>query len=72
MNNLPTHLTTVDEFEAWQHLPGNDGSDEFIRGRIIPKSIEQDELDIADKANEVISAAPVIADLRFTVAELFA
>jgi Uma2 family endonuclease len=45
---LPTHLTTVEEFEAWQHLPGNDGSYEFVRGRLIPKSMKQDELDIAD------------------------
>ncbi len=46
--SLPTHLTTVDEFDAWQHLPGNDGSYEFVRGRLIPKSMKQDELDIAD------------------------
>ena len=39
--------STVDEFEAWQHLPGNDGSYEFVRGRLIPKSMKQDELDIA-------------------------
>lgn len=44
---LPTHLTTVEEFEQWQHLPGNDGSYEFVRGRLIPKSMKQDELDIA-------------------------
>jgi len=23
---LPTNLTTVDEFEAWQQQPGNDGN----------------------------------------------
>ncbi len=44
---LPTHLTTVDEFEQWQQQPGNDGSFEFVRGQIIPKSMKQNELDIA-------------------------
>ncbi len=44
---LPTHLTTVDEFEAWQQQPGNDGNFEFVRGRIIPKSMKQNELEIA-------------------------
>ncbi len=46
--SLPTHLRTVDEFEQWQRLPGNDGSYEFVNGRITPKSMKQDELDIAD------------------------
>ncbi|WP_345266451.1 Uma2 family endonuclease [Nibrella viscosa] len=45
---LPTHLQTVEEFEQWQKQPGNDGSFEFVRGRIIPKSMKQDEIDIAD------------------------
>lgn len=45
---LPTHLQTVDEFEAWQREVGNDGSFEFVRGQIIPKSMKQDELDITD------------------------
>ncbi len=45
---LPTHLQTVDEFEAWQSQPGNDGSFEFVRGQLIPKSMKQNELDIAD------------------------
>ena len=45
---LPTHLTTVEEFEQWQQQPGNDGNFEFVRGQIIPKSMKQDEIDIAD------------------------
>lgn len=45
---LPTHLTTVDEFEQWQTQPGTDGSFEFVRGRLIPKSMKQNELDMAD------------------------
>lgn len=45
--NLPTHLRTVEEFEQWQQQPGNDGNYEFVRGRLILKSIKQDELDIA-------------------------
>ncbi len=45
---LPTHLRTVEEFEVWQRLPGNDGSFEFVRGQLIPKSMKQDEIDIAD------------------------
>lgn len=44
---LPTHLQTIDEFEAWQHEVGNDGSFEFVRGQIIPKSMKQDEVLIA-------------------------
>ncbi|GAA4457953.1 hypothetical protein GCM10023189_29470 [Nibrella saemangeumensis] len=43
---LPTHLQTVEEFEQWQKQPGNDGNFEFVRGRIIPKSMKQDEIDI--------------------------
>jgi Uma2 family endonuclease len=46
--SLPTHLTTVDEFEAWQQQPGHDGNFEFVRGQIIPKSMKQNETDIAD------------------------
>ncbi|TAE23663.1 MAG: hypothetical protein EAZ91_21700 [Cytophagales bacterium] len=38
---LPTHLTTVDEFEQWQTQPGTDGNFEFVRGQIIPKSMKQ-------------------------------
>lgn len=45
---LPTHLTTVDEFEQWQQQPGNDGSFEFVRGRLIPKSMKQNEIKIAN------------------------
>ena len=45
---LPTTLQTVDEFEAWAREPGNDGSYEFVRGRIIPKpGIKQNEISIA-------------------------
>lgn len=44
---LPTNLATVAEFEQWQQRPGNDGNFEFVRGRIIPKSMKQIELDIA-------------------------
>ena len=44
---LPTHLTTLEEFEQWQQQPGNDGNFEFVRGQIIPKSMKQDEIDIA-------------------------
>ena len=44
---LPTHLQTVEEFEQWQKQPGNDGNFEFVRGQIIPKSMKQDEIDIA-------------------------
>jgi Uma2 family endonuclease len=45
---LPTHLTTVDEFEQWQQQPGNDGNFEFVRGRIIPTSMKQNEIKIAN------------------------
>lgn len=46
---LPTTLQTVDEFEAWTREPGNDGSYEFVRGRIIPKpGMKQNEFDLAD------------------------
>ena len=45
---LPTDLTTVEEFEQWQQQPGNDGNFEFVRGKIIPKSMKQNEIDIAD------------------------
>ncbi len=46
---LPTNLTTVDEFEAWQQLRPQEGNHEFVRGRIIPKpAIKQDEVFIAD------------------------
>ena len=45
---LPTTLQTVDEFEAWTREPGNDGSYEFVRGRIIPKpGMKQNEISIA-------------------------
>ncbi len=45
---LPTTLKTVDEFEAWTREPGNDGSYEFVRGRIIPKpGMKQNEISIA-------------------------
>jgi Uma2 family endonuclease len=46
-STLPTDLKTVDEFEQWQQQPGNDGNFEFVRGRIIPKSMKQNEIDIA-------------------------
>jgi Uma2 family endonuclease len=45
---LPTHLQTVDEFEAWQREVGNDGSFEFVRGQLIPKSMKQNEIKIAN------------------------
>lgn len=41
---LPTDLKTVAEFEQWQQQPGNDGNFEFVRGRIIPKSMKQIEV----------------------------
>ncbi len=44
---LPTDLETVSEFEEWQQQPGNDGNFEFVRGRIIPKSMKQNEIEIA-------------------------
>jgi Uma2 family endonuclease len=44
---LPTHLTTVDEFEQWQQQPGTDGNFEFVRGQLIPKSMKQNEAKIA-------------------------
>ena len=44
---LPTDLKTVDEFEQWQQQPGNEGNFEFVRGQLIPKSIKQNEIDIA-------------------------
>ncbi|MBC7891453.1 MAG: Uma2 family endonuclease [Sphingobacteriaceae bacterium] len=47
--SLPTHLQTVEEFEAWERQPTHDGSYEFVRGRIIEKeAMKQDELDLAD------------------------
>ena len=46
---LPTTLTTVDEFEAWQRLRQEEGNYEFVRGRIIPKpAMKQNEVFIAD------------------------
>ena len=45
---LPTHLTTVAEFEQWQHEHLLDGSFEFVRGHVIPKSMKQNEIKIAD------------------------
>ena len=45
---LPTHLSTVEEFEQWQRLPGNDGNFEFVRGQIIPKSMKQNEVLLAN------------------------
>ncbi|WP_373515893.1 Uma2 family endonuclease [Persicitalea sp.] len=45
---LPTDLKTVAEFEEWQQQPGNDGNFEFVRGRIIPKSMKQNEIEIVD------------------------
>lgn len=44
---LPTDLKTVDEFEQWQQQPGNGGNFEFVRGRVIPKSMKQNEIEIA-------------------------
>lgn len=38
LKQLPTNLQTVDEFEQWQRQPGNDGSYEFVGGRIIEKN----------------------------------
>ena len=35
---LPTNLTTVAEFEKWEHQQGREGSYEFSRGRIIEKT----------------------------------
>ena len=61
---LPTDLSTVAEFEQWQQQSGNDGNFEFVRGKIIPKSMKQDELDMADffsppiYANSPIPAKP--------------
>ena len=43
---LPTPLTTVDEFEQWQRQPGNDGNFEFVRGRLILKSITQSKIGV--------------------------
>lgn len=41
---LPTTLTTVDEFEAWQQQQSFEGSYEFVRGLIIKKeSMKQNE-----------------------------
>jgi Uma2 family endonuclease len=45
---LPTHLTTVAEFEQWQQQPGTDGNFEFVRGQLIPKSMKQNEIKIAN------------------------
>jgi Uma2 family endonuclease len=48
VEDLPTTLQTVDEFEAWQRAFVKEGSFEFVRGRIIPKpAIKQDEAHIA-------------------------
>ena len=47
IHTLPTTLKTVEEFEQWQQQPGNDGNFEFVRGQIIPKSVKQNEVDIA-------------------------
>lgn len=41
---LPTTLTTVDEFEAWERQHHYEGSYEFVRGQIIKKeSMKQNE-----------------------------
>ncbi len=45
---LPTHLQTVDEFEAWLREVGDDNNYEFVGGQIIPKpGMKQDEIAIA-------------------------
>ncbi len=44
---LPTTLQTVDEFEAWERQHAHEGSYEFVRGRVIPTSMKQDEILIA-------------------------
>ena len=42
--SLPTHLQTVDEFEAWEWQHNREGSYEFVRGQIIEKQdMKQDE-----------------------------
>jgi len=44
VESLPTHLQTVDEFEAWERLHAHEGSYEFVRGRIIEKNdMKQEE-----------------------------
>ncbi|RRA99746.1 Uma2 family endonuclease [Larkinella rosea] len=46
---LPTHLQTVDEFEAWERTYHHEGNYEFVRGQIIPKpAMKQEEFYIAD------------------------
>jgi Uma2 family endonuclease len=45
---LPTHLRTVEEFEQWQRMPGHDGNFEFVRGQVIPKSMKQNEVILAN------------------------
>ncbi len=46
---LPTHLQTIDEFDAWERTYPHEGSYEFVRGRIIPKpAMKQNEMFIAD------------------------
>jgi Uma2 family endonuclease len=44
---LPTTLQTVNEFEAWERNHSHEGSYEFVRGRIIAKSLAQRKLNIA-------------------------
>ena len=49
VESLPTHLKTVEEFEAWERQHPHEGSYEFVQGRIISKpGMKQDELDLAD------------------------
>jgi Uma2 family endonuclease len=46
---LPDTLTTVDEFEAWQHETAPNGQYEFVRGQLILKpAMKQNELDLVD------------------------
>lgn len=44
VEELPTTLQTVAEFELWQNEQGEEGNYEFVRGRIIPKpAVKQNE-----------------------------
>lgn len=67
---LPTHLTTVEEFEQWQQQPGNDGSFEFVRGQLIPKSMKQNEAKIARSLTRQFTQTTVYQQNHELMAEI--
>ncbi len=60
IRQLPTHFKTVDEFEEWERQYVHEGSYEFVRGRIIPKSsMKQDEFFITSFLTRLFAGTEV-------------